>query len=205
MSDAAVALSAFRELDLADRPDAASVNARQAARFGFRNTLATRDTQNGTRDLLRFDVFTNWEQDAVTGTGNKSDVQAHLSLTPAPWVSIDSYQRLPNGGGAAYESLNSISFNSGDFWKASFGWYQLRQAEAANQLWITGEIRLNSVYSGVLAVNYDALTHQSIYQSIGLVQRIGNSWEMEYGFQKRVSIYGDSALGFHLRARLFKF
>ena len=205
MSDAAVALSTFRELDLADRPDAASVNARQAARFGFRNTLATRDTENGTRDLLRFDVFTNWEQDAVTGTGNKSDVQAHLSLTPAPWVSIDTYQRLPNGGGPAYESLNSISFNSGDFWKASFGWYQLRQAEAANQLWVTGEIRLNSVYSGVLSVNYDALTHQSIYQSIGLVQRIGNSWEMEYGFQKRVSTYGDSALGFHLRARLFKF
>jgi LPS-assembly protein len=205
MSDASVALSAFRELDLADRPDAASVNARQAARFGFRNTLATRDTENGTRDLLRFDVFTNWEQDAVTGTGNKSDVQAHLSLTPAPWVSIDTYQRLPNGGGPAYESLNSISFNSGDFWKASFGWYQLRQAEAANQLWVTGEIRLNSVYSGVLSVNYDALTHQSIYQSIGLVQRIGNSWEMEYGFQKRVSTYGDSALGFHLRARLFKF
>jgi hypothetical protein len=28
---------------------------------------------------------------------------------------------------------------------------------------------------------------------------------MEYGFQKRVSTYGDSALGFHLRARLFKF
>jgi LPS-assembly protein len=205
MSDASVALSAFRELDLADRPDAASVNARQTARFGFRNTLATRDTENGTRDLLRFDVFTNWEQDAVTGTGNKSDVQAHLSLTPAPWVSIDTYQRLPNGGGPAYESLNSISFNSGDFWKASFGWYQLRQAEAANQLWVTGEIRLNSVYSGVLSVNYDALTHQSIYQSIGLVQRIGNSWEMEYGFQKRVSTYGDSALGFHLRARLFKF
>ena len=205
MSDRAVALAAFQELDLADRPDAASVNARQATRLGFRNTLATRDTVNGTRDLLRFDVFTNWEQDAVTGTAGKSNVQARLSLTPAPWVSIDTYQRLPNGGGAAFESLNSISFNSGDFWKASFGWYQLRQAEAANQLWFTGEIRLNSVYSGVVTANYDALTHQSIYQSIGLVQRIGNSWELEYGFQKRVSNFGDSALGFHLRARLFKF
>jgi LPS-assembly protein len=205
MADRAVALAAFQELDLADRADAASVTARQAARIGVRNTLATRDSVNGTRDLLRFDVFTNWEQDAVTGTGNKSDIQAHLSLTPAPWVSIDSYQRIPNGGGAAAESLNSIAFNSGDFWKASFGWYQLRQAEAANQLWVTGEIRLNSVYSGVASANYDALTHQSIYQSIGLVQRIGNSWEMEYSFQKRVSSYGDSALGFHLRARLFKF
>jgi hypothetical protein len=205
MADRAIALAAFQELDLADRADAASVTARQAARIGVRNTLATRDSVNGTRDLLRFDVFTNWEQDAVTGTGNKSDIQAHLSLTPAPWVSIDSYQRIPNGGGAAAESLNSIAFNSGDFWKASFGWYQLRQAEAANQLWVTGEIRLNSVYSGVASANYDALTHQSIYQSIGLVQRIGNSWEMEYSFQKRVSSYGDSALGFHLRARLFKF
>ena len=205
LADRAVALSAFQELDLADRPDAASVTARQAARLGVRNTLATRDTVNGTRDLLRFDVFTNWEQDAVTGTGTKSDVQAHLSLTPAPWVNIDSYQRLPNGGGAAHESLNSISFNSGDFWKASFGWYQLRQAEVANQLWLTGEIRLNSVYSGVITTNYDALTNQTIYQSIGLVQRIGNSWEVEYGFQKKVSAFGDSALGFHLRARLFKF
>ena len=205
LADRAVALSAFQELDLADRPDAASVTARQAARLGMRNTLATRDTVNGTRDLLRFDVFTNWEQDAVTGTGTKSDVQAHLSLTPAPWVNIDSYQRLPNGGGAAHESLNSISFNSGDFWKASFGWYQLRQAEVANQLWLTGEIRLNSVYSGVITTNYDALTNQTIYQSIGLVQRIGNSWEVEYGFQKKVSAFGDSALGFHLRARLFKF
>jgi hypothetical protein len=120
-------------------------------------------------------------------------------------VNLDSYQRLPNGGGPSHESLNSISFNSGDFWKASFGWYQLRQAEVANQLWLTGEIRLNSVYSGVITTNYDALTKQSIYQSIGLVQRIGNSWEVEYGFQKKVSAFGDSALGFHLRARLFKF
>jgi LPS-assembly protein len=205
MADRAVALSTFQETDLADRPDAANLTARQVARFGFRNTLATRDAVNGTRELLRFDVFTNWEQNAVDGTAGKSDLQGHLRLTPAPWVSLDSYQRLPNGGGAAYESLNSIAFNSGDFWKASFGWYQLRQAEAANQLWVTGEIRLNSVYSGVVQANYDALTHQSVYQSIGLVQRIGNSWELEYGFQKKVSSFGDSALGFHLRARLFKF
>lgn len=205
MADRATALSTFQEVDLADRPDAASIHARQVARFGVRNTLATRDAEHGTRELLRFDLFTNWEQDAVTGTASKSDFQGHLRLTPAPWVTLDSYQRLPNGGGAAYESLNSIAFNSGDFWKASFGWYQLRQAEAANQIWLTGEIRLNSVYSGVAQVNYDALTHQSVYQSLGLVQHIGNSWELEYGFQKRVSAYGDSALGFHLRARLFKF
>jgi len=205
MADRAVALSTFQETDLADRPDAANLTARQVARLGVRNTLATRDATFGTRELLRFNVFTTWEQDAVSGATGKSDLQAHLRLTPAPWVTIDSYQRLPNGGGAAYESLNSIAFNSGDFWRASFGWYQLRQAEVANQLWVNGEIRLNSVYSGVLRANYDALTHQSIYQSIGVVQRIGNSWELEYGFEKRLSTFGDSALGFHLRARLFKF
>lgn len=205
LADPTVALSSLQEFDLADRPDAGLLTASQAARFGFRNTLATRDTINGTRDLLRFDVFTDWQKDAVTRAAGRSDLQAQIRLTPAPWVSIDSFQRLPNGGGAAYESINSISFNSGDFWKATFGWYQLRQAEVSDQLWFTGEIRLNSVYSGLLTTNYDALTGQMAFLSVGVIQRIGNSWEIQYGLQKRVSNFGDNALGFQLRARLFKF
>jgi hypothetical protein len=40
-----------------------------------------------------------------------------------------------------------------------------------------------------------------------LIQRIGNSWEIEYGVNKRMDPInqGISSLGFHLRVRLFKF
>jgi hypothetical protein len=68
-----------------------------------------------------------------------------------------------------------------------------------------GEIQLNSIYTGFAMGNYDALTGQSDYQSLGVTQKVGKSWELEYSFQKRVSNHGDSSLGFHLRARLFKF
>ncbi|NBV39249.1 MAG: hypothetical protein EBS00_06800 [Verrucomicrobia bacterium] len=66
-------------------------------------------------------------------------------------------------------------------------------------------MRLNSVFSAILTTNYDALVHAYTYQSIGLIQRIGNSWEIEYAFQKRVSALSDSSLGFRFRVRLFKF
>jgi len=205
-SDRLGSASVLEELDLADRPDAATTTATQSVRFGLRNSLETRDAGQGTRELLRADLFTDWRQgspeEAVNG---RSDLTAHLRLTPAPWVTLDSFLILPNGGGPARESIQSISFNSGDFWNASVSWIDLRQTNPARQLWLRGEVTLSSLFSGYVFANYDALTGRSDYQSIGLVQKVGKSWEMDYGFQKRVSDRGDASLGFHLRARLFKF
>ncbi|NBV39250.1 MAG: hypothetical protein EBS00_06805 [Verrucomicrobia bacterium] len=58
-SDRSVALAAFHELDLADRPDVMATTATQVARMGIRNSIETRDTEWGTRELLRFDVMTS--------------------------------------------------------------------------------------------------------------------------------------------------
>ena len=205
-SDRGSGLSVLEELDLADRPDAASTTATQSARFGIRNTLETRDAKNGTRELLRADLFADWHQGSPDADINgRSDLTAHLRLTPAPWVTIDSFMILPNGGGPARESIQSIAFNSGDFWNATVSWVDLRQDTPTRQLWLRGEVALNSLYTGFALVNYDALAGQSDYLSIGVTQKVGKSWEMEYSFQKRVSDRGDNSLGFHLRARLFKF
>ena len=77
----------------------------------------------------------------------------------------------------------------------------------ARQLIWNGTVRLNSIFSLVAQLNYDALAKQASYESIGLVQRIGNSWELEYGVDQRLDPLngGHNSLGFHLRATLFKF
>lgn len=94
------AASVLQEFDLADQPDAATTTATQSVRFGLRNTLETRDAKQGTRELLRADLFTDWRQGSPElGLNGRSDLTAHLRLTPAPWVSIDSMMILPNGGG----------------------------------------------------------------------------------------------------------
>ena len=102
----------------------------------------------------------------------------------------------------------------GDAW-----WFRLRRRgtdivenigpdiTVARQLIWEGRVTLNSVYSLVAVLNYDALAGQTTYESIGLVQRIANSWELEYGVMQRLDPLnsGKNSLGFQLRARLFKF
>lgn len=207
MTQRAVSLSALEEVDLADRLDPASTTDRQVVRFGLRNTLETRDAKFGTRELARADVFADWREGPTAADTGRSDLQCAISLTPAPWVSLSSGLRLPNGGGAPLESIQSIAFNSGDFWRTSFSWVELREATQARQLIWEGRVTLNSVYSLVATLNYDALAGQTTYESIGIIQRIANSWELEYGIMQRLDPLnnGKNSLGFQLRARLFKF
>lgn len=207
MTQRAVSVSVLEELDLADRLDAASTTDRQAMRFGVRNTVETRDALNGSRELLRADLFTDWRQGPTDAETGRTDLLGSLSVTPTSWLSLKSSVRMPNGGGAARESLQTIALNSGDFWRTSLSWVELRQATSARQLVWDGRVRLNSVYSLVSGLNYDAQLDQTTLLWAGLIQRVGDSWEVEYGVNKRMDPLnrGISSLGFHLRVRLFKF
>jgi LPS-assembly protein len=207
MTQRAVSSSVLEEVDLADRLDPAATTDRQVARFGLRNTVETRDAKAGTRELLRADFFADWRQGPTDAETGRSDLHCAVSLTPAPWVTIGSGLRLPNGGGAPLESIQTIAFNSGDFWRTSVSWVELRDITQARQLIWEGRVTLNSVYALVAVLNYDALAGQTTYESVGLVQRIANSWELEYGVMQRLDPLnnGKNSLGFQLRARLFKF
>lgn len=207
MTQRAVSVSVLEELDLADRLDAASTTDRQSMRFGIRNTLETRDAVNGSRELLRADLFTDWRQGPTDAETGRTDLLGSLSVSPASWLTFNSSVRMPNGGGAARESLQTIALNSGDFWRTSLSWVELRQATSARQLVWDGRVRLNSVYSLISGLNYDAQLDQATLLWAGLIQRVGNSWEVEYGVNKRMDPLnrGISSLGFHLRVRLFKF
>ena len=207
MTQRAVSVSVLEELDLADRLDAASTTDRQVMRFGVRNTIETRDAVLGSRELLRADLFTDWRQGPTDAETGRTDLLGSLSVSPASWITLTSSARMPNGGGAARESLQTIALNSGDFWRTSFSWVELDQATQARQLLWDGRVRLNSVYSLVSGLNYDARLDQTTMLWAGLIQRVGNSWELEYGVNKRMDPLnrGISSLGFHLRVRLFKF
>ena len=207
MTQRAVSVSVLEEVDLADRLDAASTTDRQVARFGVRNTVETRDAVTGSRELLRADLFADWRQGPTDAETGRSDLLGSLRLSPTPWMTLSSSVRMPNGGGAARESIQSIALNSGDFWRTSLNWIELRQATQARQLLWDTQTRLNSVFSVVTGLNYDAQIGQATLIWAGLIQRVGDSWEIEYGLNKRMDPLNRdiSSLGFHLRVRLFKF
>ena len=208
LSDRAVALSTLGEIDLADRADAAATTETQVTRIGVRNTFETKDSKVGSREILRADVFTEWRQD--TSGIAQSDLLTHLRVTPATWMTFDSSVRFANTGGTPLESLYTLTFNSGDFWNTSVTWVDLEQVTPnqtmpTRQLIFQAQVELNSIYSLYVINDYDALSGQAVFQSMGITQKVGNSWLLDYGVDKRLSAIGSSSLGFHLRAELFKF
>jgi hypothetical protein len=140
-------------------------------------------------------------------SGGLSDVETRRTRRGRPRPGPRGPAASGDGGGAPLESIQSIAFNSGDFWLTSLSWVELRDITQARQLIWEGRVTLNSIYSLVATINYDALAGQTTYESIGIVQRIANSWELEYGVMQRLDPLnnGKSSLGFQLRARLFKF
>ncbi|NBV55748.1 MAG: hypothetical protein EBR70_04075 [Verrucomicrobia bacterium] len=198
--------SALRDFDLADRLDPAGTTATESVRFGLRNSLETRDARQGTRQLARADFFTDWRDGSPDlGVNGRSNFVTHLSLTPATWVTIDALHVLPNGGGAPVESTQSISFRSGDFWTAQAYWTELNQGFVARQVGLNADVMLSSVYSAFGLINHDATTDQTNLLMVGIRQRLGQSWEMQYSLLKRVTDRGNSSLGFQVRLRLFRF
>jgi hypothetical protein len=98
-----------------------------------------------------------------------------------------------------------MSIDSGDVWNATLGLSDLSETIAARQIFGNYVIRLNSAYTFKLNLTYDLINGRFIERNATLAQKIGNSWDLEYGFGERTSSRGDGALNFSIRVRLFKF
>ncbi len=204
-AERAVAINILEELDLADRLDAATTRDTQSMRMGVRNTLATRSAEGGSRDLLRADFFTDWRDGPTEAEDGRGDFHARVRWTPADWLALDSVQRLPNGGGAPLESIQSLQLKSGDLWSAEFNWIQFDRIDPTRQLAATGTVRLNSVFSLSGTTLYDARSGRNISQWLRLQQTVGRTWMVEYGLERFSDPREPRNLGFYVEFRLFRF
>lgn len=190
-------------LDLADRRDTDTLGERQAAQVGVRNTLETRHPSKGTREVLRGDLFLDW-RDPRGAADTESALHAHVAWTAADWLSVHALARQQTGGGDT--TLASwADIRSGDLWQATLGYTELGDAEAVRQAFLSYTLRLNSAFRLRLGQIYDLAGGETLETTAVLVQRIGDSWELEYGLNERASRYDDGSLGFTVRVRLFKF
>ncbi len=190
-------------LDLADRRDGDTLGERQVAQLGVRNTLETRDPAKGTREILRADLFVDWRDPRGAGE-TETAAHAHLAWTAADWLSVHTLARHPtDGGGSGLAGWADV--RSGDLWQASLGYTELDDPESVRQAFLSWTFRLNSAFRLRLAHIHDLEGGRTLETSAVLVQRIGDSWELEYGVNERTSRYDDGSLGFTVRVRVFKF
>ncbi|MEO6245346.1 MAG: LPS assembly protein LptD [Opitutaceae bacterium] len=190
-------------LGLGDVRNIDELHATNTLRLGLDNILQTRDAALGPRDLLMFNVATDFRFRRPPGVRDLSEVHTELALTPARWLQVDVYQSF------APRTLNLREFNSGvtlrdgNLWSVRFGNNFLRHQ--IEDYAITGRARLNERLEALTRLHYDARKRRFTEQSYGIAQNLGNTWLLSY----TVSLYSgrrrESSFGFNIQIDTVRF
>ena len=165
-------------LDLGSIRNLDQLHGTNTLRFGLDNVLQTRDANYGSRDLLTFNLAADLNFSTQPAQRRWSDVYTGLSLTPAPWLRFEFFQRL------SPQHLNLKEFNTGlelldrDWWTLRLSSNYLQ--DQIDQYFLEYERRLNEVWKGFVRLRYDAHAARWNEFSFGLRQNLRNTWNVHY-------------------------
>ena len=165
-------------LDLGSIRNLDQLHGTNTLRFGLDNVLQTRDANYGSRDLLTFNLAADLNFSMQPARQRWSDVYTGLSLTPAPWLRFELFQRLST------QRLNLKELNTGlelfdrDWWTLRLSSNYLQ--DQIEQYLLEYDRRLNEVWKGFARLRYDARATRWDELSFGLRQNLRNTWNVRY-------------------------
>jgi LPS-assembly protein len=181
-------------MELGDMRAVDQLQASNVVRLGINNTLQTRDATYGSRDLVAFNVDEDFRFQRAAGQTDFSDLHADLSATPAHWLEFRLEDTVSTERAAQRAIDADIILHEGALWMARFGVGYL--SDRYGQFYIPGlgsfpiigvdtyhwELRkqLNEVYEVFTRGDYDVRDHIFVDQYYGVVQRVANTWMLEY-------------------------
>jgi LPS-assembly protein len=183
-------------MELGDMRAVDQLAAENVLRFGLHNVLETRDTQYGygSRNLVAFDVDEDFRFQRAPGQTDFSDVHGDLTMTPARWLEFRLEDTVSTRRFAQRAIDSDVTVREGDVWLARFGVGYL--SDNYGSYYVPGlgynpivgvdtyhfelRARINEVYEAFTRGDYDARDHIFVDQYYGMVQRIANTWLLEY-------------------------
>ena len=172
----------LQPLGLGDQRNIDDLSATNTLRLGFDNTLQTRDPVYGSRDLLMFNVVTDFRfKRNFTATGRErptSEIHTDLAFAPASWISVDLYQSFTPQTWSLRELNSGVTLRDGEAWSFRFSNNFLRDQIQDYQL--DGRVRINETYEALTRLHYDARKRRFNEQAYGLAQNLGNTWLISY-------------------------
>ncbi len=181
-------------MELGDMRAIDQLQASNVLRVGINNTLQTRDKTYGSRDLLAFNVDEDFKFQRAPGETDFSDIHTELTATPARWLELRVEDAISTRRAAQRALDADITVREGELWMARFGVGYL--SDKYGTFFVPGlgnspiigvdtyhlefRRRLNEVYEAFARGDFDARDHLFIDQYYGVVQRISNTWLLEY-------------------------
>ncbi|MSU65818.1 MAG: LPS-assembly protein LptD [Opitutus sp.] len=190
-------------LGLGDARNLDDLHATNTLRLALDNTLQTRDTGHGSRDLLVLNVAGDFRFQRQPGQRDVSDVHTELALLPAPWLQFDVYESFSPRSLTMREFNSGLTVREGSAWSVRVANNFLRN-EIQDYL-IDGRIRLNEVFEGLTRLHYDARKHRFNEQSYGIVHNLANTWQISYTISLFAGRSRESSFGFNVQVDTVRF
>jgi LPS-assembly protein len=187
-------------LDLGDTRNVDQLHSENVLRFGMENLLQTRAKDYGMRDLFSFNVYDDVHFENEAGAGEFSDVWTQVAVTPAPWLKFDAEDRVDPGAGANREVRTHTTISDGDRWSTTFTTDELQHS--FDQYWLGVQYRVSERLSFYGRQDYDAQLGGLVEQTYGVRQRLGESWDVEYGISYFRGAGAQSGIGVNVRIYL---
>lgn len=192
----------LQPLSIGDSRNLDDLGALNTFRLSLNNTLQTRDSVYGSRDLLALNFAADYRLDHP-GQRALSDIYTGLALTPAPWLRWEVFHRFDPHGLTQQELNTAVEIVDQKWWSARFATHYLRGNY--EEYILEYRQRLNEVFDVTGLWRYDALNHRLNEQSYGVWQRLGQTWAVKYEVSFFDGPRRESSFALNIEVELLKF
>lgn len=193
----------LQPLGLGDTRNIDDLQATNTLRVGLDNTVQTRDRVYGSRDLLVFNLAADLRYRRLRGDRDVSAVHMEIALTPVPWLRVDVYQSFTPQDFRLHEFNSAVVINDGAFWSLRFSNNFLRRE--LHDYAVEGRARLNEAFELLTRLRYDVRQRRFNEQAYGVVQNLGNTWQLSYTVSLFSGNRRESNFGFNVHLDALRF
>ncbi len=194
--DSRVFSTYLQPLSIGDSRNLDDLTALNTVRLSFNNTLQTRDAKYGSRNLASLNFAADYRFDPLAGQRPLSDLYTELTLTPAPWVRFEVFQRFDPHAPRQQELNTGLTLIDQDWWSLRLATHFLRHDY--DEYYLEYRQRLNEVFDVTGLWRYDAHHNRFNEQSYGVWQRLGQTWAVKY----EVSFFNGNTRSSHFALNL---
>lgn len=179
------------------------LSALNTARLEFANTLQTRDSAYGSRNLAALNFAADYRFDRSVGQKSLSDIYTEFTLTPAPWLRWEVFHRFDPHQGNQQELNTGLTLMDQEWWSLRLATHFLKNQY--EEYYLEYRQRLNEVFDVVGEWRYDAANHRLNEQSYGVWQRLGQTWAVKYEVSFFDGPRRESSFSLNVEVQLLKF
>jgi LPS-assembly protein len=190
----------LQPLGLGERRSIDDLHATNTLRLAFENTLQTRDSQYGSRDLASLTLANDFLFERQVGQRKVSETHLDLALMPTRWLRFEVYQSAAPQDLRTHEFNTGLTLHDGDVWALRLATHYL--SGDISEYVLDYRHRLNEEFSIITRLHYDYRHSRFAEQSYGLRQVLDRTWAIYYNVTKYSGPRreGDFSLGFQIEA-----